>query len=229
MAQQSIYMFFDDSGVFHKNDRYFIYAGYVFIGSEEKDGARRKYKKIVKQIKNILNRNDELKAFNIENKYKRALLRVLKSYIRIAVVVDLQKIKDEILDDKKSRVRFKDFALKRLVKKIIKKMIEKAQINPRESCKIYLNIDEQSTATNGVYGLRDSIKEELAYGIYNYDYSVFYEPIIQGELQVELHYCQSVNEYLIQAADILANTVHHDVIKGARYVIDSMDKVLYLP
>lgn len=228
MEQQSIFFFFDDSGVFHRNNEFFVYAGYMFFGSNEKDAARRKYKALVKAIKAKLGRDDELKAYILSGKHKRALLRILKNYMRLAVVVDLKKVNANILDDKRSRVRFKDFALKRIIKKSIKKAIADGKLNSNDYFKIYLNVDEQSTATNGVYGLHDSIKEELLYGIPNHDYSVFYEPIIHGGLDVVLRYCQSENEYLIQAADILANTVYNDIQRENRK-IDEDIMILMLP
>lgn len=72
---------------------------------------------------------------------------------------------------------------------------------------MHIFVDEQNTATNGIYGLGDSVKEELAKGIMNFNYGTFYKPILHGRLFVDVTYCDSSKDYLIQACDILANRI----------------------
>lgn len=215
--EQSIFLFFDDSGVFHKNNQthIFVYAGYLFVGNKHKDEARQKYKRLSREIGKKAGIDGEVKAFKLKNKHKRALLRILNKYMRLAVIIDLSEVYDKIINDKRSRCRFKDYALKRLIKEAIKKLIENNEINPDKDVRIYLNVDEQSSSTNGVYDLGASVKEELQYGIQNFNYNTRYEPILHGDVKVILRYCQSENEYLIQAADILANTVYNDTRRGS--------------
>ena len=50
---QEVYMFFDDSGVLHRNapNRYFVYAGYAFVGRGNRDRARNRYKKATRRVR----------------------------------------------------------------------------------------------------------------------------------------------------------------------------------
>ena len=61
---QHLYYYFDDSGVLHNNSKeeYFVYAGYVFIGRENRDKASRKYKSLIRNIRNKTGMEVELKA-----------------------------------------------------------------------------------------------------------------------------------------------------------------------
>ena len=72
---------------------------------------------------------------------------------------------------------------------------------------VYINIDEQTTKTNGYYNLKDSIVEELKYGTFNYNYGYVNKPIINSELEVNVCYQKSDKSYLIQASDLIAGTV----------------------
>lgn len=47
---QEVFIYLDDSGVLHKNEpnRFFAYAGYVFLSQKEKDRALAKYRAAVK-------------------------------------------------------------------------------------------------------------------------------------------------------------------------------------
>lgn len=206
---KEIYFFIDDSGNLHVNSPipYFVYAGYVFIGQSEKNDARRMYKSLNKKIKNVTARNDELKACNLCVKHKRALFNVLKKFHSFHVCVDIKNVYMPQKSDKNTIVRYKDYVLKRLIKKVIKTLIYDGSINNGEKIKISIKIDQQLTCTNGFYGLKDSIYEELVNGIHNFDYGKRLPPILHGELELFLQYCDSKNEYLIQASDILANRI----------------------
>ena len=206
---QELYFFFDDSGTFHKNNPAlkFIYAGYVFHSRAELDEAKRKYRKLVKDIQAKLKKQMELKASRLDNKHKRALYNVLKEYESLSVVVDISRIFDSILSSSKSICRYKDYILKRAIKKKIRDLIDRQKIFPNEEIRIYIFIDEQLTSTDGIYGLKETIKEEFQHGIRNYDYSTFHPPIFSEEVFVEVSYCNSKNNYMIQACDILANRI----------------------
>ncbi|MCR5590508.1 MAG: DUF3800 domain-containing protein, partial [Lachnospiraceae bacterium] len=142
-------------------------------------------------------------------KHRRALLNSVRDYDSVAVVVDISRVYDYILDNKKSRCRYKDYILKRCVKSKLKRMISEGSITTHDDISITIYIDEQLTATNGYYDLRDSIREELQYGIVNFDYSVTHQPLFDSNVSVNIHYCDSSCNYLIQACDILANRIWH--------------------
>ncbi|EUB25817.1 PF12686 domain protein [Streptococcus sp. AS20] len=148
-----------------------------------------------------------MKASNVERKHKNALYKVLKDEISFSVVVKLSEIKSSIMIDKKSRQRFKDYALKRVVKNLFKEMLHQELIDKNDDIELFVNIDQQGFATNGLYGLGDGILEELRHGITNFNYGIFHRPILEGEFIVHTKSCVSENDYLIQAADILANRI----------------------
>ena len=206
---QEVFFFFDDSGVLHKNEPsgYFVYAGYVFTDRKELESAKRKYINANKSLKKSLGRNDELKAANLEPKHKRMLFNSVKEYDSVAVVVDISKVYDYILADKKSICRYKDYVLKRCVKSKLKALITDGRLSKDEDIVISIYIYEQLTATNGYYDLRDSIMEELQYGIINFDYSIRHAHVFDSKVTVNIQYCDSSSNYLIQASDILANRI----------------------
>lgn len=132
---QNLYLYIDDSGVFHRNEKshYFVYAGFIFIGEDERDTAKRKYININNQLKKSLGANYELKSSCLSNKHKKALYTVLQGYESFSVAVDLSKVHSAILSDKKSINRFKDYALKRVIKEKIISLIQCG--------KVFINID----------------------------------------------------------------------------------------
>lgn len=204
---KKISIFIDDSGVFHSNHNYFVYAGFCFISDEAKISAKKRYRTLNTKIKKSTHASGELKASNVERKHKNALYKVLRDEISFSVVVKLSEIKSSIMTDKKSRQRFKDYALKRVVKNLFKKMLHQELIDKNDDIELFVNIDQQGFATNGLYGLGDGILEELRHGITNFNYGIVHPPILEGEFVVHTKSCVSENDYLIQAADILANRI----------------------
>ncbi|CCX58815.1 putative uncharacterized protein [Blautia hydrogenotrophica CAG:147] len=209
LISQKVFFFFDDSGNLHRNEPsgYFVYAGYVFTDRRELESAKRKYIHANKKLKEALGRDDELKAANLKSKHKRALFNSVKVYESVAAVVDISRVYDYILNDKKSICRYKDYVLKRCVKNRLKKFITDGCLSKNEDITISIFIDEQLTATNGYYDLRDSIAEELRYGIVNFDYGIRHPHVFDADVTVNIEYCDSSKNYLIQASDILANRI----------------------
>lgn len=206
---QDVFFFFDDSGVLHKKEPsgYFVYAGYVFTNREDMENAKRMYINANKKIKQQHNLKGELKAANLPNKHKRALYNCVKEHDSVSILVDISKIYDYILEDKKSICRYKDYILKRCVKGKLVNLIETEKISSKEDITLHIFIDEQLTATNGYYDLRDSIREELQYGIINFNYGTKHSHVFDSKVIVNVQYCDSSKNYLIQASDILANRI----------------------
>ncbi len=206
---QTMYFYFDDSGILHptNDSKRFVYAGYFFFSKEETDNARRKYRTLVSQIQAKLGTKEELKASCIPVKYKNKLFNVLKNYNSLSVIVNIDKVYNNILVSPRSICRYKDFILKIAIKRVVKHFIDEQIIDPEKDITLHVHIDEQLTATDGIYGLEESIKEELQYGIVNYNYERFYHPLFNSEVFVNVKYCESKHNYMIQAADILANRV----------------------
>lgn len=206
---QEVIFFFDDSGVLHKHEPsgYFVYAGYVFTNRQELEIAKRRYINANKKLKQALGRTDELKAANLSAKHKRALFNSVRKYDSVAVAVNISRVYDYILADKKSICRYKDYVLKRCVKSQLEKLIADNHISRDEDITISIYIDEQLTATNGYYDLRDSIMEELQHGIMNFDYGITHPHVFNSNVSVKIQYCDSSRNYMIQASDILANRI----------------------
>ena len=181
---QEVIFFFDDSGVLHKNELsgYFVYAGYVFTNRNELDSAKRKYIHANKMLKNALCVSTELKASNLVPKHKRSLYNSVKDYRSVAAVVEISRLYDYVIENKKSICRYKDYILKRCIKNELELMITDGILSKNEDITISIYIDEQLTATNGYYDLRDSIKEELKHGIINFNYGISYPNVFDANV-----------------------------------------------
>lgn len=215
---QTIYINIDDSGKLVDTERVSIYAGLVFISKNEKDKFITQYRSIVESIKckycqkdiSICNSNKscpELKHNMLKPKHNRQLMNYIKKYSILCCIINNDKIYPNIKSNTASRGRFLDYSLKLLIKQTVKGLIKENRINPNLPIKLIINIDEQTTKTNGYYNLRDSIIEELKYGIFNYNYGTFHTPIINSDLEVTLCYQKSEKNYLIQASDLVAGTI----------------------
>lgn len=216
VCQNSVYFFVDDSGVLNKNApcKDFIYAGYSFLSKIKMEDAKRRYRNMVHIVKNATHIDGEIKASKLKQKYKNKLFQVFKYEQSFSVAVDISKVYDHILGSKNSIHRYKDYVLKRIIKREILNYINKNIIDVKDDLKIHIHLDEQATATNGVYTLKESIYEELAEGISNYDYGTFHDPVMEGKVIVSVQYCDSSMNYLIQSADILANRIENSYYFG---------------
>lgn len=203
-----IHIFIDDSGRLEPNSNYFVYAGHCFINDQEKNKSKNRYKKRVQAISKKNQFDFELKASNLTNyAHRNSLYKTLKNELSFSVSIQNRCLKEYVLKDKKSRQRFKDYAIKRVVKKLFQELLRRGDIRAHDNIELFVNIDQQGFATNGLYGLGDGIFEELHEGIYNFGYGKFFEPILHGDFEVFTKSCVSENDYLIQAADILANRI----------------------
>ena len=215
---QTIYINIDDSGKLVDSEKVSIYAGLVFTSKKEKDKFITQYRSIVKDIKckycqqdiSVCSSNKdcpELKHNMLKPKHNRQLMNYIKKYSVICCIINNDKVYPNIKNNTASRGRFLDYSLKLLIKQVIKSLIKEERINPNLPIKLIINIDEQTTKTNGYYNLRDGIIEELKYGIFNYNYGFFNVPIVNSDLDVEVCYQKSEKSYLIQASDLVAGTV----------------------
>lgn len=220
---QTVYINIDDSGKMSTKEKIAVYGGIVFLNKKEKDKFITQYKSIINEIKckYCVFENDycdnsccpELKHSNLKNNHIRRIINYIKKYMVVACVINNGKIYSHIINDKAAKGRYSDYALRRTIKGIILNLIKNGRINPLEPLKIILNIDEQSTKTNGYYNLKDGLMEELKYGIINFNYSKKHEPVIFGALDIELSYQKSDKSYVVQAADLVAGTVRKKVLQ----------------
>lgn len=208
-SPQIINIFADDSGVLHANsrERFFIYAGYIFVGDRDKNIAKAAYTRLANSIKRAESIQTELKAFDLSARHKRSLYNVVKNYDSFACAVEISRVHGPIMQHKLSIHRYKDYALKRALKKRLQQMIKEGKIDSTLDTELRICVDQQHTASDGYYKLSESIREELNHGIQNFNYGVFRRPVFTGQLKVTIQFCDSSRYSLIQASDILANRI----------------------
>ncbi|QQS17409.1 DUF3800 domain-containing protein [Candidatus Saccharibacteria bacterium] len=213
--RQQIIVFIDDSGVFADSEaeRFFVYAGYVLIGNSQRLEAHNKYKTLSENIKASLGHRGELKAAALSkykaNKYKNSLVKVMGDYESFACVVDIPRIASATKGTKLDKYRYKDFCIKVSLKRKLEDMIKRHVIDPTQPADLKIYIDEQHTATNGFYDLQESIVKEYLHGMGSKMFGNHHPPIfITKDVSVSLKYCDSSKNYLMQAADLLANRIH---------------------
>lgn len=228
---QIVYINIDDSGKLVEKERVAIYAGLVFTSKQEKDKFITQYRSIVNNIRckycseNIEKCTSnrvcpELKHNNLKPKHIRQLMNYIKKYSILSCIISNDNVYSNIKRDTASRGRFLDFALKLLIKETFKGLIRENKINPNKPVRLIFNIDEQTTKTNGYYNLKDSIYEELKYGIYSYNYAVKYESILNSDFDVILNYQKSDKSYLIQAADLTAGSIRKNYLNSINDIIE---------
>ncbi len=232
---QVIYINMDDSGQLIKDnptELVFVYGGIFFLSLKEQENFSRQYKALVNKIKpkyckdfyedkkidtnyclkhwqnNCKYNCPELKSNMLKSSDRRRLLNLVKKYHTSVAVISNYKLKDYIFDSKASKGRYKDYIIKREVKKIIENLISQNRIDSNTPVKLILNLDEQSTLSNGYYDLESSIKEELQFGILNYNYGISFPPILRA-VTVKVNYKDSYYNYPVQAADLLVGEVRH--------------------
>lgn len=198
--------------MFHNSgDMYCVYAGYVFYSTEEKRNAERLYNSVERSIKDHLGLSikDELKSYGLEPKYKKRLYSVLNKFNRFSCVIDNSKIKPEIWSHKKHKQRFLDYAIKRTIKDTLTAGSKAGLISLTSPISIHIFFDEHTTATSGIYELEEALKEELIQGTFNFNYRLFFKPILVKQSSVNLRHSNSKNVTLIRAADVVANRVFY--------------------
>lgn len=212
---QEVYINLDDSGKVTNKEKVCVYGGLLFLSKEEKDKFITQYRSIINSIKcdycYHINECDkkcpEIKNTNINKKDKRRIMNYIRKYYVVALIIKNELVYDYIINNKAAKGRFIDYAMRRLIKGIIKELIKNNYIDPYKPVKLILNIDEQSTKSNGYYNLKDGLFEELKYGITNYNYGSNIKPIIFSDLDIRLSYHDSGKSYVVQAADLLAGTI----------------------
>lgn len=138
-------------------------------------------------------------------------MNYIKKYYSIALVINNSKVYHHIINNKASKGRYIDYTIRRLIKSTIEELIKNKKVDPYKNVRLIINIDEQSTKSNGYYNLKDGLTEELLHGISNFNYDIIYKKIIYSKLEIILSYQDSGKSYLVQATDLLAGTTRRVV------------------
>lgn len=224
---QTIYINLDDSGKLSFKEKVAIYGGIVFLNKKEKDKFITQYKSIVNDLKCkychrtcVLGGCPELKHSNLKSSDSRRIINYIKKYTVVACIINNEKVYNHIIKNKAAKGRYCDYALRRTIKEIVLSLIHEGKINPYNPIKIILNIDEQTTKSNGYYNLKEGLVEELRYGITNFNYGANYEPIVFSDLEISLCYQKSDKSYVVQAADLVAGTVRRRTLLSYESIMD---------
>lgn len=218
--EKTIYIYMDDSGKMVKQENCFSFGGIFFVDRDKRDDFKRLYSSFIKEnkckfcSKTCDNECPEIKSNNTNNKFRRRIVNMIKNKEGVyahSITIYNKNINDEIFKEKKSKGRRIDYYQKILIKEIVKKLLKNKNIDKNDDLKIIINIDEAKTATNGIYNLKESIIEELRYGIINFNYGYNFPPILKGNLKVEVNYVDSSKNFLVQASDFLVGYVNNSL------------------
>lgn len=231
---QEIYINLDDSGKLTTKEEISVYGGLVFLSKKEKDKFITQYKSIINDIKcDYCNNKEscnhicpEIKNTNIKKNDKRRLMNYIKKYYIVALVIKNSNVYDHIKESKAARGRFIDYSIRRMIKEIIKSLIKCKSIDPNKPVRLIINIDQQSTKSNGYYNLHDGLVEELKYGIVNFNYSMKINPIVFSELEIKVSYQDSGKSYVVQAADLLAGTIRRKALDNQQSIYQELSKLV---
>ena len=203
-----IYVFSDESGVFDKSQNdYYAFGGLIVVGKANKDTLERKYLKAERTVRDAGHYTGEIKATKIDYSERDSLFRALNDCYKFSVIIDLHALHEKTFSDKKTKQRYLDYAYKVGVKKALIEMLNKGLIIDKAPFNIKFFIDEHSTATNGLYELKEALEQEFKHGTINYRYQRYYPPIFNNLQSVQVRYCDSSTVTLVRAADIIANKV----------------------
>lgn len=208
----NIFIYSDESGVLDpKHNDFFVFGGIVFLSKDDRDVCSRKYIHAENTIRNIEHKDSsyEVKASNITNKSKNKLYRSLNQVEKFAVIINQKKLHSTLFDNKKSKQRYLDWAFKMAIKDKFVELISRGLINAKDVENLYFFVDEHTTATNGIYELREALEQEFKYGTYNFDWMHYYPPIFPNLKQVNVTFSNSEKTTLVRAADIVANHVFY--------------------
>jgi len=228
---QEIYINLDDSGKLTTNEKISVYGGLVFLSKKEKDKFITQYRSIINNIKCDYCKSEEcdhicpeIKNTNIKIKDKRRVMNYIKKYYVVGLVIKNDMVYDYIMESKAARGRYVDYAIRRMIKEMIKSLIKSNSINPYKPIRLIINIDQQSTKSNGYYNLKEGLMEELKHGIMNYNYSTKINPIVFSDLEIRVTYQESSRSYVVQAADLLAGTIRKTALKNIKKIHEELDK-----
>lgn len=220
---QEIYINLDDSGKLTDKEHISVYGGLAFFSKSEKDKFITQYRSIITDIRckycNQVNSScdhlcPEIKNTNIHPQDKRRIMNYVKKHFIVALVVQNDKVYSHIKNNKSAKGRFTDYTLRRMIKGFVYDLIRNNKIDAYRDLRLIINIDEQSTKSNGYYNLHDGLIEEMKYGISNFNYSMQINPIVFGNLEIALSYQDSGKSYVVQAADLLAGTIRRTALSA---------------
>lgn len=227
----NIFVYSDESGVFDKiNEKNFIFGGLLFLDKESKELHNRKYLNVERIMRNTNGyETQELKATVLSNKDKGKIFRSLNHCLKFGVVINLSEVNEDIFSHKKNKQRYLDYAFKIGLKRVFEQLISRGEIKNSDVKNLYIFCDEHTTATNGIYELREGLEQEFKCGTFNHNFNKFFPPLFPNIDGVDLNFCDSNKKALIRAADIVANRVYFHAKKENINIIEEKVFITRLP
>ena len=213
----NIFVYSDESGVFDvAHNDFYVFGGVLFLSKNEKDNETRKYRAVENNIRysEKINKYSEVKATSVKNKSKGKLYRALNNCEKFGVIINQNKLHKNIFESKKHKQRYLDYAYKIAIKRKFEYMIKTGHINPSQVENIYFCVDEHTTATNGLYELRESMLQEFKDGMFTADFVSFKEPIFPNLKNLDVKFCNSSKNTLVRAADIVSNKLYYAAVNA---------------
>ena len=205
-----LYIYSDEPGVFdYVHNEYYTYGGLILPGRDLRDNVSRKYVGAEKNISKAYPKGSELKASFVSNKHKNKLYGAVKPCVKFGAVVTQSNVQKNIFDRKESKQRYLDYVYKMALKNAFVGMQNDSIIKFEDITGLNIYVDEHTTATDGLYELRQSLIQEFKHGTFNWNWNRFYPPIFPNLLDVKLRYCNSAKVPLVRAADIVANHLYY--------------------
>lgn len=227
-----LYVYSDESGVFDQTHQdYFVFGGVIFLSSKEKELAARRYasiENIIREGRPSYADGKEIKANNLGVKWRKSLVRSMNPWLKFGVVMELKKLNPWVFSSKRSKQRYMDYAYKVGLRHALTQIMKDRGIAPSAIRFVYVNCDEHSTATNGLYEMEEGLLSEFKFGTFNYSYDRFFKPLFPKIINVKVKFCSSISTTLVRPADIIANHIYHSALEG--YQASSQNLYLkYLP
>lgn len=225
-----IYIYSDESGVFdYKHNKHFVFAGVICFSKKAKELLSRRYSSVENNIRKAghYKSDFELKASNIKNYEKHKIYRSLSKSYKFCVIIDQNSLNRNIFENPKHKQRYLDFAYKIVLKKCFELLITNKLVLPLKVEHINVFVDQHTTATDGIYELRENLLNEFKTGTFNFEYDRFFEPIFPRLLDLQVHYVDSKKKLLVRAADIIANHFYYNVVKNKGVVKPEVNTFIY--
>ncbi len=192
----------DDSGILHYNDKYCVYGGVVFTSTLERDNIFGQYNN---EIKKMIYKYHfrEVKNYNLSKNDRIKLLNIINKSITYSIIIKNNNIYKSIMDIKKSKGRYKEYAQRIIIKDVFKYLIKMKIIDVYDSIELNIEIDENNmlSNTNRIY-VFDIYKEII--NMYRYNKNAYI-----GNLKINLNYVSSKSNTGIQIADLLSGSIRH--------------------
>ena len=227
-------MAIDDSGNLLQ-DKIMAFGGLIFFNSDELNKFIKEYQNIVKlykpRYKRLLKRHPaiELKSCYLKKKHFQVFIDYLSKYELMGIGIDTTKVYQSILENKKSKGRYLDYAIKMMIKNTIKDLIKSNRIDKNKELELIIYIDQSSYKSNGLYNLEKSIYQELKYGMTNIRKNSKFKNLINNKLTVKVIFKNSLYSYPVQAADLITGYTRKNILNKCENNLQIINHLFYLP